>query len=291
MNSTAEALATWLGDLRQARFGLRDTTGATLDCLKIVADPAGGYLGVNHTMKDGVFHLRLTHSTGFLTWRYLTTLDTHASQGELLPLPNGTFVLAYEHDEPNSTFVRARRYSSRENLMRGKFAIETTLGRTLAPTAEGTPSIERVTKDTLYLRFHYYRNGDVDRAAKGTLRADSWKTEIDNGLNAAVEAYNVRGNIGGRTRFSLGGKTWYLQEGQLGKNDWASWRLFLLDSACRKAVPVPLQTPGSSVSFANPFVGVFGQTVIVTAFMPSEGSGRGEAGEMLCIKDRKEAPK
>ncbi|MGC4043076.1 MAG: hypothetical protein QM758_04665 [Armatimonas sp.] len=291
MSISPEALAAWLGDLRQARFGLRDDTGATLDCLKIAPDPAGGYLGVNHTMKDGVFHLRLTQSTDFINWRYLATLDTHASQGELLPLSNGTFVLAYEHDEPNSTFVRVRRYTSREDLIRGKFAMETTLGRTLAPTAEGTPSIERATRDALTLRFHYYRNGDVDRAAKGTLRVDSWTTEIDNGLNAAVEAYNVRGNIGGRTKFFLGGKPWYLQEGQLGKNDWASWRLFLLDGACRKALLLPLQTPGGSLSFANPFVGVFGQTVVMTAFMPSEGNARGEAGAMLCIKDGKEAPR
>lgn len=283
-----QELTNRLGDVTKAlshRYGAKDDQGKTLDCLKIAALPDGTYLGVSHALTEGVFHLRLSRSTDLLTWSYIATLDTHASQGELTAQPDGSFWLAYEHDEPNSCFVRLRHYASRALLEKGKFASETTLGRTLAPTAEGTPSIESVRANEIRLRFHYYRNGDVDRAASGILRGPGqWQTKIESELNAAVEAHGVKGNIGGRTRFTAQGKTWYLQEGQLRKNDWASWRIFLLESNTQKAVPVPIKTHGGSSSFANPGVCTLpGGRLFCSFFMPSEGNAPGEAGALLYV--------
>lgn len=297
---TLESLAKQLGDVTQSiayRYGVQDDRGITMDCLKIVAVGPREYLGVSHAMRDGVFSLNLSRSTDLMHWRFITTLDTHASQGEILREPDGAFLLAYEHDEPNSCFVRLRRYANRAAFEKGTFAKEITLQRTLAPTAEGTPSIERVEGETVYLRFHYYRNGDVDRAAKGVLTGwRDWKTEVDPGINRAIEAFGCKGNIGGRTRFLLQGKPYYVQEGQLTKNDWASWRVFLMDgteqNGQRSAVRIPMKTHKGSQSFANPAVTALNEPgkpprFFVTFFMPTEGNARGESGELAYIVEPK----
>jgi hypothetical protein len=299
-NATLEQLAVTLGDVTRAtayRYGVKDDRGVTMDCLKILPLAPGDYLGVSHALlrtPTERFVLNLARSKDLLNWTYITTLDEHASQGELYRNPaDGSILVAYEHDEPNSCFVRLRRYGNRAALEKGQFTREVTLKRTLAPTAEGTPSIERVTRDEIALRFHYYRNGDVDRAAKGVLRGwQDWRTEVDEGINRAVEAYGVRGNIGGRSRFTYAGQTYYVQEGQGGKNDWASWRVYLMEGAetngVRKAVPIPMKTHGGSKSFANPHVTRLQEPgkptrFFVSLFMPSEGSARGESGELVYI--------
>lgn len=298
--SVLESLAKQLGDVTQSvahRYGVQDDRGITMDCLKITAVGPGEYLGVSHAMRDEVFTLNLSRSTDLMNWRHVTTLDNHASQGEMLRERDGAFLVAYEHDEPNSCFVRLRRYANREALEKGKFATEITLGRTLAPTAEGTPSIERVERDAVHLRFHYYRNGDVDRAAKGVLTGwRDWKTQVDPGINEALEGFGCKGNIGGRSRFAFQGKPYYLHEGQLGRLDWASWRVFLLDgterNGQRPAVRVPMKTHKGSQSFANPAITALNEPgkpprYFVTFFMPTEGNAAGERGELAYIVEPK----
>ena len=287
----AAKLAELLGDVRSApewRYGLRDDGKVGLDCLKVVTAGLDDHVGVSHAMRGGRFVLRLHRSRDLFTWRHVVDLDDHASQGDLFPQPDGSWWLAYEHDEPNSVFIRLRRYRSRADLERGKWDWETTLGRSLAPTAEGTPTIERVERDAIRLRFHYYRDGDVDRAASGILRGlGDWTTARDAGLDAAVEAKGVRGNIGGRCRLRLGGRYWWLQEGQLRKGDWASWRTWLLDDPVRQASAIPLVTHGGSTAFANPYATLLPGSparLLVTYFVPSEGAGPGEAGTLLFLR-------
>jgi len=288
----AARLATVLGDAKGAdtvRYGLRDDGKVGLDCLKVV--PAIGkepHLGISHAHLGGRFVLRLHRSPDLLSWTHVVDLDTNASQGDLAPQPDGSWWLAYEHDEPNSVFIRLRRYATRADLERGRWSWESTLGRTLAPTAEGTPTFERIERDAVRLRFHYYRDGDVDRAASGILRGlGDWTTAKDSAVDVAVEARGVRGNIGGRCRLRLGGRYWWLQEGQLRKNDWGSWRTWLLDDPVRGATPVVLSTHAGSTAFANPFATVLpgaGARLLVTYFVPSEGAGSGEAGTLLMVK-------
>lgn len=289
--SLAARVAAFLGDVTDSlahRYGVRDHLGLSLDCLKVVPMGENDYLGVSHARIADRFVLRLSRSRDLLEWRHVVDLDGNASQGDLAPQPDGSFWLAYEHDEPNSVFVRLRRYASRADLEKGRWAFETTLGRTLAPTAEGTPTIERVERDVVRLRLHYYRDGDVDRAAAGILRGlGDWSVAPDRDLNAALEAKGVRGNIGGRCRVRLFGRIWYLQEGQGRKNDWASWRCWLMDDPPRNPTAIPLRTHGGSTAFANPFaVALPGPKprVVVTWFLPSEGAASGEAGPLLYVK-------
>lgn len=288
METPQRKLAAWLGNVTDAaswRYGLKDDQKVGLDCLKLVQLGKDDFLGVSHALRDKRFVLRLTHSRDLLRWTHVADLDTHASQGHLAAQPDGSFWLAYEHDEPNACFVRLRRYPNRAALEQGRFSTETTLGRTLAPTAEGTPTIERVERDAIRLRFHYYRDGDVDRAATGILRgASDWTTAPDKAIDTVLEAKGVRGNIGGRCRIVLGGRAWWLHEGQLRKNDWASWRCWLLDDPVRSVEEIPIQTHGGSTSFANPFATVVNlpaPTVVATAFLPSEGAADSEAGCLL----------
>lgn len=300
-DKTLESLAATLGDVTRAtahRYGVRDDRDVTMDCLKVVQIAPGDYLGVSHALRrtpEERFLLSLSRSSDLLNWRYITTLDEHASQGEIHRDRDGSFLLAYEHDEPNSCFVRLRRYADRAALEKGKFATEVTLGRTLAPTAEGTPSIESVSRDEIALRFHYYRNGDVDRAARGVLRGwRDWRTVVDDNINHAVEAYGVRGNIGGRARFLYQGRPYYVQEGQGGKNDWASWRVYLMEGAERNGkrtvIPFPIKTHRGGTSFANPYVAHVPEPgkpnrYFVSAFMPSEGNPPGESGELAYVTE------
>jgi hypothetical protein len=289
-------LAAALGNVAGAsavRFGLRDDRGRVMDCLKIVAAGPGEYLGVSHALTNDVFQLNLAHSTDLLNWRFVAMLDVHASQGEIYRDKDGVFLVAYEHDQPGSNFVRLRRYKDRAALEKGKFATEVTIGRTLAPKAEGTPSFEYVRRDEIGLRFHYWRDTDVDRAAKGTLRGwQEWSAEPDATVNQAVEAFGVRGNIGSRARFTHRGQTFYLQEGQGAKNDWASWRVYLLRgderNGKRDAVPVPIKTPGGATSFANPGIVLLLEPgkpprFWVSLFLPTQGNPSGERGELVYI--------
>ncbi|GAB4456512.1 MAG: hypothetical protein OHK0029_14610 [Armatimonadaceae bacterium] len=293
-----EALAAYLGNVTGAlasRYGLKDNRNSTLDCLKIVMASPGDYLGVAHALRNDVFELNLVHSTDLFTWTQIATLDTHASQGELHRNPDGSYLVAYEHDEPNSNFIRLRRYANRTALEANRYAAQITLGRTLAPTAEGTPSFDRVTPEEISLRFHYYRNADVDRAARGILRNwQRWQPAPDESINRAIEAFGVQGNIGSRSRFVLNGTPYYLQEGQGAKNDWASWRLYLVeggeDQDKRKAVAIPMKTHAGSTSFANPAITVLDEPgriprLFITAFLPTQGNPEGERGELAYLLD------
>ena len=58
-----------LGDVVGAtghRYGLRDSAGNTMDTLKIIPDPAGGYLGVYHTAN----RVNLATSGDLLNWTF-----------------------------------------------------------------------------------------------------------------------------------------------------------------------------------------------------------------------------
>ena len=80
-----------------------------------------------------------------------------------------------------------------------------------------------------------------------------------------------------------------MQEGQLAKNDWASWRVFLADERFRRAVPLPVRTHGGSRSFANPFIALVpgppSPRFFVSVFLASQGSAPGETGALVYLTD------
>jgi hypothetical protein len=82
------------------------------------------------------------------------------------------------------------------------------------------------------------------------------------------------------------GRSVELVEGQLRKNDWASWRVFLYDPASRRACPLHIRTHGGSVAFGNPTITAVtsptgADAIVVTLFLFSEGAAAGEAGQLV----------
>ena len=78
------------------RYQARDDRGYSLDTLKIINNPQGGYLGVYHTEVDGVYYVKVGTSTDLLTWKTRTLLASNGSRPTITRLTDGGFLVAYE---------------------------------------------------------------------------------------------------------------------------------------------------------------------------------------------------
>lgn len=297
-DSTTARLISLLTNVTNAtahRYRATDDHGRTLDCLKIVELAPGDYLGVYHTLREREFQLHLGRSTNLLHWTHSAVLDQRSSQGALWSGPRGDFLLAYEVNVPKAVLIRLRHYANLDALLHARFDREIDLPRTLAPTAEGTPSFDRVqlngdlSASRIDLRIHYYREMKVDRAARGTLLGfTNWTARVEPSIERALESHGVRGNIGDRDHIEFSGRRYLVQEGQLAPRDWTAWRVFLLDDAGTQAWPIPVQTHAGSRSFANPAVTRLRDEdgkwcYAVTLFLPSQGSASGESGTLIYV--------
>ncbi|NNJ26076.1 hypothetical protein [Alienimonas chondri] len=281
-----------------AVYRLKDDAGRKMDCLKVFQPDgdefAGIYYGVYHCRENGVFVSHLARSTDLRRWTQVVALDERASQPTVAPYDGGSWLLACEKDQPGACWIRLRYYRSLNDLLHGAYQREVDLPRTLAPTAEGTPSVESVTLgedgldgSEIKLRFHYYKNRDVDQLARGTLaNFATWTTTPSAGLNAELRDGGWRGNLGDRDRFAWRGETYYLQEVQRKKHDWSSWRICLCDGDGMPLRTLSVRTPHQSTAFANPnatpVVDAEGRRrLVVTLFLPSEGNAPSEVGTLL----------
>lgn len=289
-------------------YKLKDDRGRGMDCLKVfqpaVAPQAGVYYGVYHNYQQGVLVSHLARSKDLVTWTHLVELDKNASQPAIHSCDNGGFLLAYEHDEPNSVWIRIRYYEDLAALIAGQFQRQCDIPRTLAPTAEGTPSFESVrlgnagiASSEIELRFHYYWNMDVDQLASGTLtNFESWEAEPARDLNSAMREQDWRGNLGDRDKFHWKNQTYYLQEIQRIKGDWSSWRLGLCDAQGRLLQPLKIQTHQGSTAFSNPHITWVRDSneqakIVVTLFLHSNGNPPEERGVLLYVIDPAESLK
>jgi hypothetical protein len=273
------------------RYGTTDSAGRTMDTAKIIADPAGGYLAVYHTMISGAFHVGLATSTDLINWTFQYDLGSRASQPVITALPNGGFVLAWEQ-EPNN-HLAFRYYSSRANLLSGTVAKSFDAPRKLSPCAEGTPNIYSVTLNpdidhsTIDIGHHYYWNCDRDRQARGQLtNFDSWTRSAQPSYDDALLRWKVGGNIGDREALSFKGYQFDVIEGQFTKGDFGSWRTFLYDHQTGIADQTNIRTEGGSTAFANPSITSLKapdgrMALVMTLFIPSEGAAPGESGELI----------
>ena len=282
------------------RYKLRDDRGMGMDCLKVFqsphADDRGIYFGVYHHMDDGCLLTQLARSTDLEHWEHLTTLDKHASQPAIHVTPDGQYLLAYEHDEPNSVWIRIRHYADLESLCSGAYSREFDIDRSLAPTAEGTPSFEAVSigsggldSSSIQLRFHYYKDQDVDQLARGTLtNFSTWTAKPADELNRTLRASGWLGNLGDRDKLNWGSKSYYLQEVQAERGQWGTWRLALCDDTGNAIHILRPQTHQGSVAFSNPHATwVTDQQgrrrLVVTLFLHSAGNPPAERGCLLYV--------
>ncbi|MBC7462079.1 MAG: hypothetical protein H7287_12010 [Thermoleophilia bacterium] len=292
----ARALATKLGDLTTAdvaAYGLTDDTGASMDTLKVIDRPGGGYLGVSHTTVDGVFQTRVSTSTDLKTWHMSAPLGQHASQPAIAVAPDGTFVVAWEHDSLGGNWMQVSQYRTEADLLAGRATRSYEARRTLGRN-EGTPNIESVTADaqgrlTVELGMHYYHGllGGVDRQAHATLTDFSdWHAEVATEANDAFAATGYGGNLGDRDRIDVDGTPYTLIEVQGKRGDFSTWGVDLVDREHDRITPLDVRTAGGSDSVANPTASRITMPdgrpgMVATYYVFSEGSAPGEAGEAL----------
>jgi hypothetical protein len=133
----------------------------------------------------------------------------------------------------------------------------------------------------------------VDRQARGTLtNFASWSSIKETGIDDALLAFGLKGNIGDRDNITYGGKSINIQEGQFVAGDFGSWREFLWDWSTKTAYQLDIHTHRGSQAFANPTFTLVpapggGQAIVITQFIPSEKSAQGEAGELIYYKKLK----
>lgn len=302
-----ETLAAAVAEVTAAdgyRYQLHDDDGATMDTLKVIASPGGGYLGVYHSPSGNRFTVKLATSTDLLNWQHVVDLDHDASQPTIAALPDGSFLLADEASgSPSSdagTWLRFLHYPSLGALLSGisdrVFDAPHTLVESIRG-AEGTPSIESVSlqpdlaRSLIRIGFHYFKGAKVDRQAVGVLSDfERWTTTPDDKADADLIAAGATGKIGDRDELSIAGRQLRLYEGQLHNDDWSSWRVFLYDPTLRRVQRLAIRTHAGSSAFANPTAtllpGPDGRpALVVTMFVPESGAARGETGELIFFRD------
>lgn len=293
LGTSVEDMAKALSDVIGSdahRYAAKDDRGAGLDCLKVEQVENGRYLGVHHTLSNGVFELHLVESTDLMNWRYVSTIDTHAHQGTIRKFDN-VWLLAWEKDGPDGNWIHVAGYSSLNDLRENKPERQIDLPRSLSPAAEGTPSfsfafgLQNWDTSHIDIAFHYYRNRDVDRQAVGSLVGfKTWKAKVRPEWNEQLQG-KYKGNIGDRDQFFINYVPITLLEAQLKKDDWSSWRI-LLHGPDNKWSQLDIRTHGGSTSFANPSVTMLtlpnGKPGVFAAyFLPNQGAAKDESGELI----------
>lgn len=282
------------------RYDEKDSAGNPMDTLKIIPRPGGGYLGIYHSPTARGFVVRLATSIDLIHWDFQTDLSTYASQPTIAQLSDGSFLTIWEANnppgQPFKTWLQFRHYAALEDLLTAKSDLVFNAPHTLTPPdsgAEGTPNLYSadlspdLAHSHIQVGFHYFKNFDVDRQARGTLdNFKNWTTQVDTRANQAVETYHVLGNIGGRDTFSFQGIDFDLLEGQFIKSDFGSWRSFLYNIETGTAEQLDIHTQKGSTAFANPKITFLPvpsgkPAVAVTLYLPTEGAASGEAGELV----------
>lgn len=273
------------------KFNAKDSAGNTMDTAKIIENPAvsGQFLAVYHTYTSSVAKVNLASSTDLMNWTFIRSLagssGNNATQPTIKVASDGGYVVAWEQ-EPNN-HIKAVYYASWTTLQSGSPSKSYDVPRNLSSYAEGTPNIYSASSTSVDIGFHYFKNGDVDRQARGTLtNFSSWTCSAQTTVDNALLYWGVAGNIGDRDgKTSYSGYDFGLIEGQFTKNDFGTFRSFIYDYSTANAEQLNPVTPNGSTAFANPTftkVTLSGVSrIVVTMFIFSEGAGSGESGELI----------
>ena len=295
-NSPRKLLLDVLTDVRGSagyRYNAKDDRGARLDTIKIIESPAGGYLGVYHYKMGSKFEVRLARSSNLLDWYYARTLEEDASQPYIYyHEESGGFLIAYEKegDDPHLKFEY---FEGLDNLLHTSPRTTFEATQRLSNYAEGTPNIYNATPDLseVTVGFHYFRNGFVDRVAMGELKGlltstPQWSAYPQGEYNKKLSPKGVDGNIGDRDYIQVLSHKFNLQEGQLTREDWGSWRLWLYDYQRESFTEVDIQTHKGSPSIGNGTFTILESpsgkpAIVVTCFLFTPAAAPGEGGELI----------
>jgi hypothetical protein len=274
------------------RYQVKDSAGRSMDAAKVIQTGAGSYLAVYHTLRaDGRFHAALATSADLLNWTFTTDFGAGSSQPTIKAAPGGGYVVAWEQDPGNHIAVRY--FPDLQRLRAGAAERSFDAPRPLSSCAEGTPNIYSirfepdVAHSVIDLGGHYYSGCDVDRQQRATLtNFSTWHAAAQPQVDNAMLYWGVRGNIGDRDDVVFKTFPYGLFEGQFVKGDFGSWRTFLYDYRTGNADQLSVRTDHGSAAFANPSITMLTApdgrpAVVVSLFLPSEGAGPGESGQLL----------
>jgi hypothetical protein len=121
-------------------YNAKDNTGKTMDCLKIIANPAGGYIGVYHTMIGGTFKVNLASSTDVLHWTWIREFAGSNNGGASQPDVKATgnaFIMVWEQEPSNH--LKFSYFNSWTDLKNGAVAKTFEAPHTLSTCAEVRP--------------------------------------------------------------------------------------------------------------------------------------------------------
>lgn len=242
----------------ESRYQTRDNTGFTVDTIKVIRSPAGGYLGVYHVNKSETFDVRVATSSDLIDWTYRATLAQRAHDPTIRQLSDGSFLLAYEKVDSGGTKLRFAQYARLETLLVNLPHRTFDAPRTLSDNHEGTPNIRSASLSPLgtgqiKIGFHYYDNSlGGDREALGTLTNFSrWSAQQNDSLNNAFSS--TPADIGDRDFVNFKGYPFTVVEARTARN-WSSWRVYLYDETAKTLTQLAVQTKGGCQSFANPAI-------------------------------------
>jgi len=211
-------------------YGLRDDTGRTMDALQVVEHPHQGYLGVYHTLEDGVFRANLARSSDLMLWQFVRGIGgLRTAMPSIYGTSNLGFLVVFEaSDAAGEIHLHFDAYANLADLEGGRplrsFDAPILLSST-SVKAEGTPCIESVFLDPdwdhslVELSFHYFdeRRPAVDRQARGWLRNFShWTAKPEASLDEAMEQLGIQGNLGDRDVAASPKGLWRVIEGHRG---------------------------------------------------------------------------
>ena len=260
----------------------------------------GAYIGVYHSLLAGRYITQVATSDDLLHWTHRADLAERATQATIEPVPDGGFLLAFERDTPDVQYISKsnlviRHHASWAALLAGAFT-ESNIPRTLAATAEGTPSLAvkqwggSPLSSQILIRFHYLKNIDVDRQAQGTLtNFSSWVAQPETAINDRFVALGTRGNLGDRADVVFEGHRFAVLEAQSIKASFATWKWYLYDRDRGEARLLALKAPKGSWALGNPTVrmltGPGGRpALLISGFAFAQGAIAGEAGQFIAVR-------
>jgi hypothetical protein len=290
------------------RYGLHDDAGHSMDSLKVIENPRGGYLGVYHSADAaGVFHAQLATSTDIVHWNFRVDLDTHASQPTVKPLSDLGFLVAEESDNKGVpapvAWLRFLHYANIDSLLAARPDRRFDAPHTLVGAnsgAEGTPDIFSVSlsptidRSTIQVDFHYFKDGLVDQPARGTLtNFTTWSTRRDVKLATALLGAGGAGGVGDRDDTVYQGLPFTVAE--VAATAGAPWEPYLYDDTTGSVTALKIKTHAGSTTFGNPTVTPIrapsgAPAVVVTMFIPRSGAAEGETGELIYYREYGGAP-
>lgn len=285
-------------DATARRYATRDDHGRSMDTLKIIPKPGGGYLGVYHSGPQGAFRVYLAESRDLLHWTSKAQLDSNASQPTIAALSDSGYLLADEASGNQAAGLRPqlrfRHYASLSALLTGRADRTFEAPHILAPRGhgeEGTPDVlsavlsPDLSHSRITVGFHYSLPYGPDRPGLGVLaNFSSWTARPDAALEAALHADGMSGRIGDRDAVTFLGASLELVEAQ--PSGGAAWNIYLYDERTHRAVPLHIRTNQGSQSFGNPTVTNLrtpsgAMALVFTLFLPQSFAASGEAGELI----------